>query len=259
MPSQNCLGQNVAHRNWQIGDKWTVRTWLAKAKQTSKKSYYIRKGRPIDIDFEVLSVKSLDDFDISYQPSRLSERREYNKLVKAGKIKKDEIKCFGVQVTYPVSGTGFQERYLLYFRKDKGNLIRILNNSRKADGSTRNFTTDSFPLDPNGPVITTDVPSLVPFDWPNWQKQRVAVEEKKVNKLRKQEIKERTLTDVKGKSYNGLEVTMKLIHKKDETEKLLSKTVQKWEKDAKWWQEIKRYDEKGEIISEAVLVKIGRI
>ena len=143
---------------------------------------------------------------------------------------------------------------MLYLRKDKGNLIRISKISRRSDGSIININTD-YPLDPNGPVITTGIFSSIPFDWPDWQKDQVVVEEDKGKKLIKQEIKEKSLMDAMGKSYNGHEVTMKLIYKKNEEERVWVRTVQNWKTDAKWWEEIKRYDEKGEIISEAVLIR----
>jgi len=246
-----CLGEEPIHKEWQIGDTWKVRTWLAISKHTARENYTIRKGKAIDVEFEVVGEKSLADFATPYLPIEIPERAKYKKKIRDGIIKESEIRCFEIRVLFPEEETGFRQRYLLYFRKDTGSLIRVLNNSLRDDGSIINQVTDC-PIDPNEPAITGEIGSLVPFDWAVFGRKELKHEKEGFSL--EQEVKEKKVKDAEGKEYSEYDVVISKKVKKGEEEVELERCEQKWRKGDPWWSEAKRYKD-GELITEAVLVR----
>jgi hypothetical protein len=239
---------------WKVGDTWTVRTWnsIGGFSQSGKeKSEIIRKGIPIEVTFKINKIISTKNFEIPYRPSVIEERIRYNN----SKHPENGYECFEIQVIYPKTDLDFQSRYLLYFRKDTFNLIRILNNSIRPDGTLVNLKTD-YPIDPNGPVFTDDIPSSIPFDWPDWQKNEITLDIKpnvKVAGITKmQKIKKETLSDNNSKPYDVNIVTLTVKNK--ESGKDIVRIEQKWKLGLPWWTEAKRYNDKGEIVYEAELI-----
>jgi hypothetical protein len=240
------------HLKWKVGDSWTVRTWYAIAanyKDKEEGHKYIRKGKPLDVHFEIERIISTKDFNVTYTPTDLEERikEKYKSLPQEG------YKCYEISVIFPEEETGFQTRYLLYYREDTGNLIRVQNVSKRTDGSIVNTKVD-YPIDPNAPIIERHNDCLIPFDWPNWQKINVMVKHKKQKRIILQEIKEKTFTDKDNKTFEGTEVNMVLKKVENSQEKDFVRNVQKWDPKFPWWTEAIRYNEKGEIIAEAELV-----
>ena len=254
------VGEDSVFLPWKVGDSWKVRIWYAKGGGPSfpkKEQKYIRKRSPAEVLFKVKAIVSLRKLSPPYFPSEISKRKEAKK-----KLKAKDYKCFEIQVTHPKSSSGFQRRYLLYFRKDTKNLIRVLNNSIRTDGSIVSVKYD-YPIDPNGPVFTKGTASAIPFDWPNWQKEKVTVEKKPRKGTNgdtivfKQDVQRKTIKEPQGKSFNGYVVELKLVTKqqKTETEEVRVISTQKWKEKAKWWSQAIRYDENGEITHEAELIE----
>jgi hypothetical protein len=235
---------------WKVGDNWIVRTWNAIggfSTSGKEKAEIIRKGKPLTVTFKVNRIIYTNDFEIPYRPSSIEERVKYNKSIHP----ENGYKCFEIQVTYPKDDLGFQSRYLLYFRLDTLNLIRILNNSIRTDGSIVNLKTD-YPIDPNGPIFTEDIHSSIPFNWPDWQKKDLRIESKDGLKSRIQQFEKKILSDTDNDSYNGFELTISQRNELDNKD--IVRTIQKWKDGYPWWSESIVYDKNGEILYEAELI-----
>ncbi len=252
---------------WKVGDSWSIKaTWysdinfLSRTEEEAKEKK--RREYTFLANFKVTKIINTNDFNPSYRPTKLSERARYANEVHPSK----GYECFEIEVTFPNDNTEYQglnllyyqSRYLLYFRTEAMNLIRVLDNSIRADGSIKNDRTD-YPMDPNGPLIN-DVSSRIPFDWPDWRKKDIKVEldinaQYKKEKLFlsevdiiTQQIKEKSFSDKDGKSYDGFEISM--VEKRREDNKEIAKIITKWKKGLPWWSERKKYDDQGNITEE---------
>ncbi|MBN1975279.1 MAG: hypothetical protein JW787_16670 [Sedimentisphaerales bacterium] len=236
---------------WEIGDSWSIKGALysdnnlysMSGDNTPKEN--IRKAYPFTADFNVTKIISTNDFKTPYRPSSVKERVRYNNM----EHPEGGYKCFEIQVAFPKGEDGSQSKYILYIRIDTMNLIRILNNSVRSDGSVIDLIND-YCIDPNGPLFTTYVRSTIPFDWPDWRKKDINVNGE--SKIKVQQIKEITFSDKDGKSYDGLEITMG--EKNRENDKYVSRSIIKWKKGQPWWSEIKQYDYNGEISRDIEIV-----
>ena len=243
---------------WKIGDSWGVRTWctiVTRYGDSKRKNAYIIKGTPVDAFFKVSDIKSTAVFKIPYMPTDLHERfkKKYKSMPKEG------YKCFEIELVFPKEEAGFQRRYLLYYRRDIGNLIRVLDNSIRRDGSVKESVTD-FPIDPNGPIIIEHIPSPIPFDFPDFtkggdfSKQEILDKEGKDERLISQKIRHGLLKAPDGTEYEGDEITMTIKKENKEEKKEEIKSIQKWRKGDPWWSEMAKFKD-GEILAEAVLIR----
>ena len=150
---------NSPTKIWKIGDSWKVHRWSwyipaevlpAASKKIDEESLKPRKYETTMI-FEVKGIVSTADFDVPYEPSNLQERtkEKYRNMPKEG------YPCYEVAVIFPEENTGFKRRYLLYYRINTGNLIRVLNSSIRQDDSVMSSKTD-YPIDPDGPNLDAD-------------------------------------------------------------------------------------------------------
>jgi hypothetical protein len=247
---------------WEIGEKWKVRTWLAKGGISSDRepTPVIRKGREWIANFEVVGIVSTADFNVPYLPINLEERTKdkYKNMPKEG------YQCYKVEVIFPVDGMGFQRRYLLYYRTDTGNLIRVLDNSIRQDGSIKNFPTD-FPIDPNGPNLDADRECPV-FSFPDFRVDTNDFSSEDVfskddpNWIKRvdQKVSTQKLKNVQGKEYTEHEIVMcqqSIAKKKGGKDEIRyeTKVVQKWRAGEPWWREMKKYED-GKLVYEAELI-----
>ena len=223
---------------WNIGDTWTVRTWYAKVAIYSDKTrpmVNVRKGRTVQVSFEITGMKSVRD-------------RE----------------CYEIRVAHPLGEDGFQIRYLLYVDKEKGNLLRIVDNALRPDGSSVHSIED-FPISPAEPILTTNVLSLIPFDFPLWSKaeSRSSGKQHTIDVEISQEVTDATAENLREPKVQEVNdalkdksrvVRMKRIRKNTTagTEELES--IQVWEPGCRWWTKALRI-ENGEMKNEAELIE----
>lgn len=198
---------------WEVGDSWTVRTWygIGAIYGDNRESIFERRGKPVDVIFEVFNIRSVKDHQ-----------------------------CYEIKVTYPKDELGFQEQYNLYIRCDVGNLIRIVDSSIRSDGSSKNIIYD-YLVEPNGPVLATNVSTLIPFDFPVFLRDKIIFQDKSRSLELSQKISKAT-------SDSELIVTIGAKVNDGEIE-----SVQKWEHGYPWWKEAKRL-ENGKTVNEAILL-----
>jgi len=201
---------------WKVGDKWQVRTWLASvklAKKRGEKDITTRKAKALEAQFEVMGVKT-------------------NK----------SIECYEVRIMYPKAPDGFQERCQLYYSTQRGNLVQVVNNSLRADGTELKLIYDYNRT--NTPTCTPDVMSMIPFDFPIFAESGKRLSVKDGDRETKQEI-----TQSKDGDFETLITTIA----PGQVRQYERKVVQKWRKGKPWWIETKVFVN-GEITKEAELV-----
>ena len=230
---------------WKVGDSWSIKaTWysdinfLSRTEEEAKEKK--RRGYSFFANFEVTNIINTSDFNPPYNPTSLRERARYKNKIQPSK----GYECFEIKVSLPKDGDGFQRRYLLYFRTEVMNLIRVIDNSIRTDGVIMNERCD-YPMDPNGPFISIER-YRIPFDWPDWSQKDIDV--KQDDKIKTQQIQEKSFSDKDGKRYDGFEITM--AEKRREDNKETAKIITKWKKGLPWWSERKKYDEQGNITEE---------
>ncbi len=237
---------------WKIGDSWKVRTWDTKIRLSSRRAGVeaIGKGLPIDTIFEVRRLVSTSDFETPYL--RLAwERERYGNPT----LPPEGYKCFEIQAAFPPQDSGYQERFLLYFRQDTGNLIRILKTSGNKDAPPRELYWDFSPV-PEGPIVGTDYTTHGRlFDFPDFTQDPNFVRASPIGRdpnykeVTKQTITTRTVKSEDGAEHEEYEVVMVTGHAAYEL-----RTVQKWRKGDPWWYEARHYENGKPIGYEAVLL-----
>ncbi len=217
-----CSGtEGGAHERWKMGDCWTVRTWYATVMNRAREGEaptFVRKGKEVLVSFSVGGTKEVEGHA-----------------------------CHEIMGVFPKDGTGFQRRYLLYFRADTGRLVRVVNHSVRTDGSVMHSVT-RLSVDGTGPTIVRDPPGGILFDFPDfrlgdgsatdgdgWENSQV--------------VSTQTLKDPDGQEHSAREIV--LTRSKGDQE---IKTVQTWVEGEPWWRRAVKY-ENGKIINEAELVR----
>jgi len=235
---------------WKVGDSWRLRTWKMKTNLAARDPVP-RKGSPIDITFEVRRLLSTSDFEVPYLQLAL-DRAAYGNPT----LPPEGYKCFEVQVTFPPEGSGYERRFLLYFRRETGNLIRILSIFGKKEDPEGKDYRDLSPV-PDGPIMGTDytVHGTL-FDFPdftqdpNFVRARALGRDPNDKEVTKQTITTRTVKLEDGTEHEEYEVVMLAKHGTYEV-----KTIQKWRKGDPWWYEARHYENEKPIGYEAVLLR----
>ena len=202
---------------WKAGDKWQVRTWYAKvrpAKKRGEKDVVTRKGKAIEVQFEVIGIK-----------------------INTG------LECYEVNVIYPKDGLGFQHRNRLYYSKQQGNLIQVVDNSLRSDGSELNEI-NNFNYT-NAPTLANNIRSSIPFDFPLFAEagNELMLKEGACETQQKMSL---------GKDESEFETVITTMDSR-QVQPTERKVVQKWRKGKPWWIEAKVYVN-GDIRQEAELI-----
>ncbi|MGB2986772.1 MAG: hypothetical protein WBE26_12935 [Phycisphaerae bacterium] len=223
-----CFAASVGeHPGWKVGDQWTVRTWYAVGMIPGDKRppIYVRKGAEVLVSFSVSMIKEIEGQS-----------------------------CYEVRVVYPPDETGFQDRYLLYYRTDTFKLVRVVNNSLRTDGSVVD-SVERFRIDENGPTIVSgSYQSAVPFSFPDLN--CGDTERTDADKYaHRQVVTTRVAKDADGGEHTEREFV--LAYSKNNYER---KTVLTWVDGEPWWRHAIKYrdissERKGEIAGEAELVE----
>ncbi len=206
---------------WAVGDSWRVGAWHAQAFRPDKRATqgtHKLKGRMIGVNFQVTDIKKVGSTE-----------------------------CYEVQVTFPKEDTGFQRCYRAYYDRDTRRLVRVTDVSVLPDGTTKDSTTD-YPADSAGPTFADNVPSPVPFDWPDQVRDNVPAEA--TDATPQADKAGRTAQATVAGSQED-EVTLTKSSPKRE-----SKVVQRWHKGEPWWRLARKY-ENGQLVSEAVLLELN--
>jgi len=235
---------------WKVGDSWKVRTWKMKIDLTSLAAVP-KKGPPVDITFEIRRVVSTSDFAIPYLGRGPLRARYGNPTLPPG-----GYQCFEIQAASSPGSSEHQEKFLLYFRRDTGNLIRILDNSGRKDGPAVNMLWDFSP-DPNGPVTETGfTPRQIFFTFPDFTQDPNYVRERVIGPNQDdKEVIRQTITAHIVKSKDGTEREEYEVVMLTQRRGYEFKTVQKWRKGDPWWYEARQYENGKLKGNEAVLLR----
>ena len=195
--------------NWKVGDSWVVKVWYGLVGPSTEPNgpSIVRQpmGTPVNLTFTVRDIKLIADFKPHYSPGTVQERIRFKKK----NISLDKYKCFEVETEY------FGSKYLLYFRTDTGNLIRV--------------NSFDYAIDPNGP-IRHDV-SL--FDFPDLTTKKGFFKIEDESGIIQQTIKPIMVKGFDGVEGKGWQCTIVEISKI--RDKVVYKSIQKWRKGDPWW------------------------
>lgn len=218
-----CFGdQTTRGPTWNVGDSWTVRTWYATVTRYARKDakdIFIRKGKEVLISMSVTGVKEIEGHS-----------------------------CYEIRAVYPKDETGFQKRYLLYFRADAVKLVRIVDKSLKSDGAPKHSVT-RYPMEGEGPTIADPgPPGSFLYSFPALSTGDFASADED-GRIRRQARSEGVKQDATGRSYTEKEFVL-TVSKEDRE---LRKVVFTWVEGDPWWRRAV-YWKDGKIVTEAELV-----
>lgn len=221
-------GQSSAHpegpaADWNVGDSWTVRTWYALVThfaQKDAKDIFIPKGNEVLVSMSVTGMEEIDGHP-----------------------------CYEIRAVYPKDQTGFQKRYLLYFRADTVKLVRVVDKSLKSDGAAKQSVT-RYPMEATGPTIAdSGAPNSFVYDFPALSSSDLSSTGAD-GKIRRQARCEGVKQDAIGRRYVEKEFVLTLS--KEDRE--LRKVAFTWVEGDPWWRRAVYWKE-GKIVNEAELVE----
>lgn len=199
---------------WHVGDRWTVRTWLQPVFRPAgdRSPAPEMQPYPLDMSFEVVGTQTVRD-----------------------------VECLRINAVFPPNEVGLQRRYALFFSKDGGKLIRVLNWTKRTDGSEVDAHYD-FPTDPGVATDASDVRSMIPFSFPAFSE---AAQTNKTEELQPQAV-QAVSARPDGKSF-----TVRIGKKLDSPRGVEVEEV--WEPGLPWYRSAKTIRDGG-VESEAELV-----
>lgn len=201
---------------WQVGDTWVLRVFDAILTRPDTESTANESHR--DVCFMVVGRK--DIFEKS---------------------------CYEIEVSDPNSEKGSTKLYKLYFRTDTGNLVRIVAIGDKLEPDRHEVVYD-FPLDPNGPVMATEIFRKLPLDFPQLGYEVIKIGEDG-GQTQQMQLVHYTRSGLKENRYWERQIRMV---KKTINSELSS--IQDWHEGDPWWREAKSF-KNGKLIHHSLLLE----